>query len=44
MVSQWGIKANPDKIKAIMEVNSTKTVKEEQSLTRKVATFNRFVS
>ena len=28
MVSQRGIKANPDRVKAIIEVNSLKTVKE----------------
>ena len=44
MVSQQGIKANPDKIKAIMETKSPKTVKEVQSLTGKVVTLNRFVS
>ena len=33
MVSQLGIEANPNKIKAIMEVKSPKTVKEVQSLT-----------
>ena len=44
MVSQRGIEANPDKVKAIIEVKLLKTVKEVQSLTRKVATLNRFVS
>ena len=43
MVSQWGIKVNPDKIKAIMEIKSPETVKEAQSLIGKVATLNRFV-
>ena len=43
MVSQWGIEANPDKVKAIIEVNSPKTVKEVQSLIGKVAPLNRFV-
>ena len=41
MVSQWGIEANPDKVKAIIEVNSPKTVM--QSLIGKVALLNRFV-
>ena len=36
MISQRGIDANPDKIKAIMEIKSPKTVKEVQSLTGKV--------
>jgi len=43
VVSQQGIEANPDKIKAIREVKSPKIVKEVQSLTRKVAALNRFV-
>ena len=43
MVSQRGIEANPDKVKAIIEVKSPKTMKEVQSLTRKVATLNKFV-
>ena len=37
------IEASPDKIKAIMEIKSPKTVKEVQSLTGKVATPNIFV-
>ena len=44
IVSQRGIKANPDKIKAIMEVKCPKTVKEVQKLIGKVAALNRFVS
>ena len=44
MVSQWGIEANSDKIKAIMEIKSLKMVKEVQSLTGKVVALNRFVS
>ena len=44
MVSQRGIEANPDKTKAILEMASPKTVKEVQSLTRRVATLNHFVS
>ena len=44
MVSQRGIEANPDKIKAIMEIKSPKTVKEVHSLTGKVVALNRFVS
>ena len=44
MVSQQGIKANPNKVKAIIEVKSPKTVKKVQRLTRKVATLNKFVS
>ena len=44
MISQWGIEANPDKIKAIMEIKSPNTMKEVQSLIGKVVTLNRFVS
>ena len=28
MVSQWGIEANPDKLKVIMEIKSPRTMKE----------------
>ena len=44
MVSQRGIEANPDKIKAILEMSPLKTIKEVQSLTGKAAALNRFVS
>ena len=44
MVSQQGIKANPEKVKAILEMSSPKTIKEVQKLTRRVAALNRFVS
>ena len=44
MVSQRGIEANPDKIKAIMEIKSPKMVKEVQSLIGKVNALNRFIS
>ena len=44
MVSQRGIKANPDKIRAIMEVKPSRNVKEVQSLNGNVAALNRFVS
>ena len=44
MVSQRGIEANPDKVKAIIEIKSPKTVKEVQSLTGKVEALNRFIS
>ena len=44
MVSQRGIEANPEKVRAILEMSSSKMVKEVQSLTRKVAALNRFVS
>ena len=44
MVSQRGIEANLKKVRAILETFSPKTVKEVQSLTRRVATLNKFVS
>ena len=44
MVSQKGIKANPDKIWAIIEMAPLRNVKEVQSLNSKVAALNRFVS
>ena len=44
MVSQRGIEVNPEKVRAIMELEPPRTVKEEQSLNGKVAALNRFVS
>ena len=44
MVSQRGIEANPEKVRAILEMSSPKTVKEVQSLTGRVVALNRFVS
>ena len=44
MVSQRGIEENPEKVRAILEMSSPKTIKEVQSLTRRVAALNRFVS
>ena len=44
MVSRRGIEANPEKVRAILEMSSPKTIKEVQSLTRRVAALNRFVS
>ena len=43
MVSQRGIEANPEKVRAILEMSSIKTVKEVKSFTGRVAAFNRFV-
>ena len=43
MVSQRGIEANPDKIRAIIEMTPPRNVKEVQSLNGKVAALNRFV-
>ena len=44
MVSQRGIEANPDKIQAILNIEPPKNIKDVQSLTRRVAALNRFVS
>ena len=44
MVSQRGIEANPEKVRAILDITSPKTVKEVQKLTRRIATLNKFVS
>ena len=44
MISQRGIEANPDKIRAIVEIAPLKIVKDVQSLNGKVAALNRFVS
>uniref|UniRef100_A0A2N9F1K7 Uncharacterized protein n=1 Tax=Fagus sylvatica TaxID=28930 RepID=A0A2N9F1K7_FAGSY len=44
MVSQRGIEANPDKIKAILEMQPPKNTKEVQRLTGRVAAQNRFMS
>ncbi|XP_075649739.1 uncharacterized protein LOC142620222 [Castanea sativa] len=42
IVSQRGIEANLDKIRAIIEMEPPKNVKEVQSLNGKIATLNRF--
>jgi len=44
MVSQRGIEENPEKVRAILDMISPKTVKEVQRLTRRVAALNKFVS
>ena len=44
MVSQRGIEVNPEKMRAIMELEPPKTVKAVQSLNGKVAALNKFVS
>ena len=44
MVSQRGIEANPEKVRAILEMASPKTVKEVQKLTGRIATLNKFIS
>ena len=44
MVSQRGIKVNPEKARVIMELRSPRTVREVQSLNSKIAAMNRFIS
>ena len=44
MVSQRGIEANPEKVHAIINMVSRRTVKEFQKLTRNIAALNRFAS
>ena len=44
MVSQRGIEVNPEKVRAILELETPRTVKAVQSLNGKVAALNRFVS
>ena len=44
MMSQRGIEANPEKVKAILNTTSPKTVKEVQKLMGRIAALNRFVS
>ena len=44
MVSHKGIEANPENIKAILDMKPPQNVKEVQSLTERVAALNRFVS
>ena len=43
MVSQRGIEANPENVRAILEMSSLKTIKKVQSLTGRVVALNRFV-
>ncbi|CAL2239209.1 unnamed protein product [Prunus armeniaca] len=44
MISQRGIEANPEKIKAIIDMETSKTQKDIQSLTGRVAALTRFIS
>ena len=44
MVSQRGIEVNSKKIRAIMELEPLRTIKEVQSLNGKIASLNRFIS
>ena len=44
MVSKRGIEANPDKIKAILDMESPKSIKDVQKLTGRLAALGRFIS
>ena len=44
MVHEKGIEANPEKIKAIMDHESSTTLKQAQGLKGRVTTLNRFIS
>jgi hypothetical protein len=44
LVSTKGIKANPDKIKAIIQMKPPQTNKEVQKLTGRIAALNRFIT
>ena len=44
MVSQQGIEANPEKVRAILDMTSLRSVKEVWRLTGQIAALNRFVS
>ena len=44
MINQQGIEANPEKIKALLEISSPKKPKKVMSLASRVAALSRFVS
>ncbi|XP_063941291.1 uncharacterized protein LOC135149494 [Daucus carota subsp. sativus] len=44
MVSKRGIEANPDKIKAILDMEPPKSIKDVQKLTGRIAALGRFIS
>jgi len=44
MVSQRGIEANPEKVKAVLEMEAPRTTKQLQRLTGRIAALNRFIS
>jgi hypothetical protein len=44
LVSHRGIKANPTKVKAIMDMQSPQLAKDIQRLTGRLASLNRFIS
>jgi hypothetical protein len=44
MVSQRGIEANPEKVRAVLEMEAPKTTKQLQRLTGRITALNRFIS
>ena len=44
IVTNRGIEANPDKIKAVLDMLPPSNIKEVQRLTRRIAALSRFVS
>ena len=44
IVNSRGIEANPEKIKALIEMKSPVKIKDFQSLTRRIAALSRFIS
>ena len=44
MLSRRGIEANPEKVRAILEMPPPKSVKDIQKLTRRIAALHRFIS
>ena len=44
MVSKRGIEANPDKIKAILDMEPPRSIKDVQKFTERVAALGRFIS
>ena len=44
IVNNRGIEANPDKIKAVLDMTSPSSIKEVQRLTGRIAALSRFVS
>ena len=44
LVSHRGIKANPEKVKAVEDMSPPKTLREMQKLTRRVTALGRFIS
>jgi len=44
LVTERGIEANPEKIRAILDMSPPRTIKEVQRLTGRVAALNRFIS